>query len=486
MMKDLFQAEKLQIASSTLTLHLGAGETTAILHKRGDPTVSLLKAVLSGQRVPDGGRMLLLENEYLPGNASSALAQGVCLAENVFDSLSVRENLRLLTDRADEKLFQAYLPDIRKNRRAKTLSASEKTLLLILRSHLRNDRLLILNDPLRDADFDGQKRVLEGMDRFTAAARSLLYFTCSPSNAKAADRCAVLSDGSILWSGDPAAVSEGTLADLVGGPEGGCLPEKRETVPGAVVMEVRALSVRSRGYAPIEGVSLEIRENEILGLLARPCDGGETLLRALAGRIPPRSGRIRLMGKSTEGLNEETLARKGVRFLPAAGPQETNDLTVEDELGLRRSRFPGFFRHGFARRKAMRAYAEWIAREYGVEAAPDDPLWTVPDAGRNMLRLCGELDRTGPVLLMEYPSRGLDAKGAQTLWDCLNDEKTQRTGILVLSDDPEELLHLCDRVIVMREGRTVLSIDTMNTSENELLQALSGRNALSFDLDMTI
>ncbi|MBQ8137326.1 MAG: ATP-binding cassette domain-containing protein [Clostridia bacterium] len=484
-MNDLFQAEKLKIGAGAVTLRVAAGEITAILHKRGDPSVSLLKAALSGQRIPDGGRMLLLGEEYLPGSVSSALSKGVCLAEAAFDSLTVRENLRLLTENTDEKLIQAYLPDVKQNRKAKTLSESEKTLLLILRSHLRSDRLLILNDPLRDADFDGQQRVLKGMERFASENRAIVYFTCSPSHAKAADRCAVLSDG-IVWSGDPAAVSEGTLIDLVGGPEGGCLPEKRETVPGAVVMEVRGLSVRARGLCPVEGVSLEIRESEILGLLAKPGEGGETLLRALAGRLPAREGRVRLMGKSTAHMNEEALARKGVRYLPSAAPAQDEDLTVQDELVLRRHRFPGFFRHGLARRSQMRAYAEWITREYGVDAAADDPLWSLPAESKSMLRLCGELDRTGPVLLLEYPSRGLDAKGAQTLWDCLNDEKTQRTGILILSDDPEELLHLCDRVIVMLKGRTVLSIDTVNTSENELLQALSGRTALSYDLDMMI
>ena len=108
----------------------------------------------------------------------------------------------------------------------------------------------------------------------------------------------------------------------------------------------------------------------------------------------------------------------------------------------------------------------------------------LPRPVRAQIGQCGELDRSGAVLLLEYPSKELDAHGAQTLWDCLNQEKAQRTGILFLSDSPEEVLNLCDRVAVMREGRIVCSLDCLNTTENEILRALAGDNSFSYDVPL--
>ena len=483
-MQYLFQAEKIQLGSAAVSLRLANGETCAVLHRRQDPVSQKFLQVLTGQCLPDGGSMLLSGEAYQPFHVRDALRLGVEMGDQVFGSLTVKQNLALFVNDPDPGRIREALPNVRPNLKADKLTREEKARLLLLRARLRGSRLLILREPFAHMDPDARSGLMDQLRAFAQEDRGFVYTTISPSDAKLADKCAVLGPDGVVWFGDPSAVSARTLADLLCGAEGGCLPERRDSVPGAVVMEVRGLCVRPARSAAIEGVSLEIRENEILGICALPGNGGETLLETLAGFHNLRQGRIRLMGSDTARMRPTDLYRKGVRFLPDLTTQDEGERTVTEALVLSRLRLPGFWTHGFARKKQMRAYADWIVKEYGIDADVHDAMDALPRPVRAQIGQCGELDRSGAVLLLEYPSKELDAHGAQTLWDCLNQEKAQRTGILYLSDSPEEVLNLCDRVAVMREGRIVCSLDCLNTTENEILRALAGDNSFSYDVPL--
>ena len=134
-----------------------------------------------------------------------------------------------------------------------------------------------------------------------------------------------------------------------------------------------------------------------------------------------------------------------------------------------------FSDRGVLRKAAAEEYVRFILNEYRVDLRPEALLENCGPDRIRMLAMAGEMDREGPVLLMDRPFRGLDGRQKALLKDCLQDEKKRRTAVLILSDQMDELIDLCDRMLVMYRGRIVLETDCLLSSRHEISLAMSGR-----------
>ena len=134
-----------------------------------------------------------------------------------------------------------------------------------------------------------------------------------------------------------------------------------------------------------------------------------------------------------------------------------------------------FSERGWLQKAAADQYVRFILEEYCPGLRPETLLENCPPDSLRMLSIAGEMDREGPVLLMDRPFLGLDGRQKALVKDCLQDEKKRRTAVLILSDQMDELIDLCDRLLVMYRGRIVLETDCLLPSRHEISLAMSGR-----------
>ncbi len=465
---------------ASLSLSLDEGTVHVLL---GGPESGLeeLGRILGGEMQPTGGEMLFCGRPAAFASPADALKKGCARSPGIVGPLSVRDHLRLLFPEGAQRngadaLKEAFLPGADMDAPARSLSPEDRLGLEMMLSALRGDRLLALEDPMRDippALFD---RAAQMMARRAAMGCCVAILTRRPRHARLGQRATVLKGGAVVHDGPAGDVTVGTLEDLMGVGSRSLRESLREAIPGGVVLEVRGLSSRRRrGETDIRSVSFEVREGEILGLCAMKGAGGERLMRILAGLERPASGRIRLKGEAVRTHSFAAL-HTGVRFIPAPADlraQALSGLTVKDMLAMQCARFSSLFVGGMLRPGRLDAYTRFILKEYPIAPDGDAPLSSLSDSEMRMLQEAPELDRTGNVLLLCHPAEPLTASACRFLWQCLEDEKLRHTGMVYLTDQVDEAMAVCDRILVMHGGAVTLECDPLNASRKQIALAMS-------------
>ncbi|MBR4501386.1 MAG: ATP-binding cassette domain-containing protein [Clostridia bacterium] len=469
----------------TLSMFLDTGTSHVILGNR-ESDLRAVGAVLTGREALKEGDVRLDGSPAAFLSPADALARGCASSLGVFDPISVMGHVRLLYPgskplRTDTgALLDAFLPGVDPNMPAAALPPEGKLALQLFLSAVRGDRLLVLEDPLRDIPPAGFDAAARSVDRLTQTGCCVAILTRRPRHARIGTRLTVVKDGEAVFDGPSDDADIRTLEAVLGSGGGGERESLRESIPGGVVLEVRGLSARpKRDRAALRDVSFEIREGEITGLCAMKGEGGERLLSILAGLERFAEGRVRLNGNIMKDYDYPSVHRS-VRYIPPPSPVLPGPLsgvTVTDSLAMQCSRFSSLFVHGMLRRDRLEAYVRFILKEYPIGAEADTLLSSLDAADLRMLLEAPELDRSGSVLLLSHPGEGLTGDGLLFLRRCLKEEKVSRTGIMYLTDQVDEAMAVCDRVLVMYGGSIVFECDALNASRKQIALAMSGHDA---------
>jgi simple sugar transport system ATP-binding protein len=248
-------------------------------------------------------------------------------------------------------------------------------------------------------------------------------------------------------------------------------------------LQVDALSaLGDRGTLALHGVSLKVLRGEILGVAGVSGNGQRELVEALVGQRPRLSGQVSVMGEPYNATRAENRRLK-VRSLPEEPLRNAcvGDLSVAENMALRDFDQPPLLQGGVLRFSAWRSRARaWIA-EYGIktqgEGAPIRSL-----SGGNVQRavLARELAGEINVLIAANPVFGLDFAAVSEIHTRLRQVRACGAGVLLISEDLDELLELSDRIVVMSEGRVVFET-TAADADRHVLGAHMGGGAHAAD-----
>jgi simple sugar transport system ATP-binding protein len=222
---------------------------------------------------------------------------------------------------------------------------------------------------------------------------------------------------------------------------------------------VQGLRVRGRsGQEAVRDVSLQVHAGEVLGLAGVEGNGQLECLEALAGLRLPLAGTLEVGGAPIARLTNREVRRAGVAYVPedrlAAGLAA--DASIVDNLLANRLGSGGFAHRGVLRRGAMRKEARDLVTRFGVRCGSIDQA-AGGLSGGNMQKviLAREISVAPKVLLVAEPTRGLDVAAIALVHEQLAQAAEAGTGVVVLSSDIDELLSICTRILVFREGRVV-------------------------------
>jgi ribose transport system ATP-binding protein len=393
------------------------------------------------------------------------------VADNVFLG---REAGGLWLDRVRmRREAQALLDELGADVDARTkvarLSVAQQQMVEIARALGAAPRVLVLDEPTSSLPTPDVARLLALLRRLREQGLAIVYISHRLEEIYAlADRITVLRDGSYVGTADAAALPR---AELIRWMVGRALSEEfpeRPSTRGSLLLEAEGL---------LEGASLQVHAGEIVGLAGLVGSGRTEVGHALFG-ARPTGGTIRLDGQAANFRGPFDALAAGVAYLTedrkAAGVFRWLDVGVNITIASLRRFAPG----GWLRRSAERAEARTEAKRFDVRCTGlGQKAGTLSGGNQQKLLLARYLLESRRVLILDEPTRGIDVGAKAEVYALMNRLTAEGMGILMISSEMEELLGMSDRIIVMKEGRTVGQLTRAEATQERIMALAVGGDA---------
>lgn len=463
------------VACSEVTLRLAAGKVHALVGRNGAGKTTCLN-ILGGMIRPDRGSVEVEGRRVEFGSPAEARRVGVVAINQslpFIPTLTVRDNIRLLsgwthlsTEVPDRQLAPIW------DRPAGSLTARERQLASIacLAKHRGKLKVLLLDEPTTWLSA-GDTALLYGKLRELAESGvAILVNTHKISEVLSyCDLATVLREGQVVQTVPTTAV---TAHDLFSYIEGTTVPDAPEAISAREVAGGEALVTLEDLYAAgdgtrlpaLNGVSLTVRPGEVLGVVGVPGSGVETLAEVLCGRQKPSAGRLR----TAAGVHLENSgwipSDRSLAVVPT--------LSVAENLCLRKRSLLAPVSP--SRRAECKQFAKDLISAFGIEPPRADlNVGWLSGGNQQKLVVARELDFADSLLVAMHPSAGLSPGVARLLRRCVLERVSRgRLAVVLISDDPEELLVWASRIVVIERGRVIESFDGAEISGSALRRTL--------------
>jgi ribose transport system ATP-binding protein len=466
------------------------GEVHGLLGENGAGKSTLIR-VAAGLVRPDGGELRLGGEPYAPRSAAAAIGAGVRVVSQEFalaPNISVAENLclgspgflaarrgrfslRAAAGWAGERLRESEV-DIDPRARVAGLTVSQRQLVALVRATLDQPRIVFLDEPSSALDRAGVDLLYGLVRRLRAAGTAVVYVSHKLEEVfELTDRVTVMRDGATVLAGrrtDESTV-DGVIAAMVGRQLGQLFPD-RAAAPGPVVLRVRELR------APrLDGVSLDVREGEILGLGGLVGAGRTELAKAVAGLAPVHSGQISVDGRGVPARGRRAAMRAGIEYMTEDRLGEGLVLNRPVSENVTARVMSRFTRGPFVDGPAVRRFTAEQIQRYAI-VAPHGGVDVATLSGGNQQKtlLAATLAGDPRVVFLDEPTRGIDVGAKAQIYAQVR-ELSRRRAVVLISGELIELLGLADRILVMAGGRIAGEFDPATASEEDLVAAALGR-----------
>jgi ribose transport system ATP-binding protein len=456
-------------------------------------TMNLLTGVLPR----DSGEVLLDGKRLAPASRRESDAAGIAFIQqelNIFPNLSVAENLflvrpprrytalpfiarRQMYDRALgllEMVDLDVLPDVS----AAKLSVGERQLLEIARGLSTEARVLILDEPTSSLTALEAARLFGIVARLRQRGVAILFISHDLDQVlELSDDIVVMRDGRVTLKG---AAAHLTVNDLVLAMVGRSIDSQFPARAASSKQTTAVLDVVGLSEPGVlRNISLQVARGEIVGVAGLMGSGRSELVRTLFGLDPFGAGTVRVHGQALPSGDVASRLTAGVAFLTEDRRHEglLLDATVSDNVAL--AALPQFAsaRGGIIHRPALIQAIRGIVQSLNLKSGD---IRTTPvralSGGNQQKVLLGRWLLSKPRLfILDEPTRGVDVGAKQDIYLLLSQMAEAGMGILVISSDLDELLGLCDRILVMRRGELNASFDRVQFDREAILRAAFGQ-----------
>lgn len=459
-------------ALDDVSIRIEPGRFHALLGENGAGKSTLVKCMM-GFYHATSGEMLVDGREAIVPDPRAAHALGLGMVYQHFTlvpSLTAAENLVISREDTPRVIdwrremaalrdFMARMPfQVPLDQPVRALAAGEKQKLEILKQLYLGRRFLILDEPTSVLTPDEADEVLGHVRALCEAGTiTVLMITHKFREVTAyADDVSVLRRGRLVGTGKVADLTHADMAAMMMGDATLAEPASRTGAPGAPVLEIDGARVRDRsGLKEISISALTVRAGEIVGVAGISGNGQMELMEILTGQRPLDAGTIRVKDAPYGATRDEARIRC-VRYLPeeplrnACAPR----MSVSENIGFRSFDLNGKGTRFWLSGREMRQRAADLVASFKVKTASlDSPMQSL--SGGNVQRAVLARELTGDVdlLIISNPCFGLDFSAVSEIRARIMAARNRGAGVLLMSEDLDEVMELADRVLVMSEGR---------------------------------
>jgi simple sugar transport system ATP-binding protein len=458
------------VANDGIDLAVQPGEIHAVLGENGAGKSTLMK-IIYGVARPDAGTISWNGKVVAITSPARARALGIGMVFqhfSLFETLTVAENIALALDphavSADlperiREVSERYGLPLDPRRHVHTMSVGERQRVEIVRCLLQEPQLLIMDEPTSVLTPQAVERLFETLRRLAGEGCSILYISHKLDEIRAlCQRATVLRAGRVTGECDPRQETALSLARMMIGGELPHPKHREATTRGDGALVVRGLSLPAEDPFGVDlaDIDLAVRGGEIVGIAGVSGNGQKELMAALSGERTVRDHQaIKLNGVPAGRLDAAARRALGLAFVPEErlGRGAVPEMTLAENALLTAQR-QALVRRGFIRFDAVRAYAQATIARFNVKAPGPDAAARSLSGGNLQKYIVGREILQGPrVMIAAQPTWGVDVGASAQIRQALIDLRDEGVAVLVVSEELDELMEICDRLCVIARGR---------------------------------
>ncbi len=482
------------LALDGVSLTVERGEVRALLGKNGAGKSTLVK-ILSGAIVPDSGEVYVdgaLADLRTPSQASGLGIQTVHQELSLVPDMTVAENIalgswaavrgrlgmldRAAIDRRAREVLASLEVSIDPEQTVRRLSMADRQVVEIAKALAHKPAVLILDEPTSSLPSDEVEVLLALIRRLARNGISVIYVSHRMQEIpQVADSVTVLRDGRLI---DTVPIADAPTARIVDLMTGGAVEfsraEVRDRTDRPVVLSVDRLELRPR----VRDVSFQLHEGEILGIAGLLGSGRTEILRCIFGLDEPDSGTITVSGTSMRRRSPGGMVRAGIGMTPEDRKSEGLALGLSSSANIVMAALRRIRRGIVLSRTREDALSMEIIRSLGIKITSPDTIVGTLSGGNQQKVLVGRwLAARARILLMDEPTRGVDIHAKEQFYALARELADSGISVIVVSSEVEELPAMCDRIVVLHEGRVAASMFADEVTIDELMTiTMEGRN----------
>lgn len=484
-------------ALSDVSINLKKGEILAVVGENGAGKSTLMK-ILSGSYSYDtySGEIIIngeSKKFSTPRDAENAGVEMIYQEISVHLDLSVAENIflgnipknrlglvdwtRLFADAG--KYLQMVGLNVTSREKLRNLNTSQQQLVCIARALSKNPHLLILDEPTSPLTENETRILFRNINLMKKLGISFIYISHKMKEVwEIADRVTVLRDGCHIFTKEKADTSTGEIIEGMVGRKIDTMFPKQKVQIGGEVLRVENLTV-PHPYASnkniVENLSFSLRKGEILGLGGLVGSGRSEVVNAVFGYIGRTSGDIYVEGKKKTVKNPKQAIMNGIGLLTEDRKKNGYVWTLSVCKNITLLRLKDIFGRIVLNKKMEDELGDYFVNKLSIKVKTSkDGITSLSGGNQQKVVLSKWLARDLKVILLDEPTRGIDVGAKVQIYNIMTELARQGIGIIMISSELPELLAMCDRFIVLAEGKIRAEFAQEEASEEFFMKAATG------------
>lgn len=483
------------LANDQVNLTLHEGEVLALLGENGAGKSTLMN-ILYGLYHPDEGEVRVRGELVSLDNPREAIARGIGMVHQHFQLVpvfTVAENVMLgsevgsggMLDKATaikqvRALSEQYGLPIDPTAITEELPVGMQQRVEIIKALYRKADILFLDEPSAVLTPQEVEELFTVMRGLTAQGKSIIFITHKLKEVLAiADNVIVMRNGRVAGEADPKSATEESLAAMMVGRDVILKVDKGQAKPKETVLAVQNLIAKdTRGQTAVNGVSLDLRAGEILGIAGVQGNGQTELVEVLTGLRKAEGGHITINGVDVTHASPRRVTEQQVGHIPEDRQHfgMVMQYPVADNLVLNSYYLPPYTQNLTLNRKSIHNHAIDLIKRFDVRTpSPETSAGSLSGGNQQKMVVAREVGgRPVKLLVASQPTRGVDVGSIEFIHNQIVAQRDNGIAVLLVSAELDEILALSDRIAVMFEGQIVATVDAASASRETLGLLMAG------------
>ena len=475
-------------ALKNVDFRLRRGEVRALLGENGAGKSTLMK-ILAGAVSADSG---IIEIDGKPATIRSpkdsrdlgvsiiyqefVLAPQLSVAENIFlDRLSEKSgivNWKKINAAAKKLLMEMGFDMIDPRKQVGSMPVAYQQIVEICKSLSQDAHILILDEPTAVLTFGEIERLFGIVKKLKDCGWGIIYISHRLEEVfQICDTATILKDGEFVGEYDVNTLTKRELVNLMVGRTMSNYYPARDHNIGKTVLSVSHLAAGSS----VKDVSFYVRAGEVLGISGLVGAGRTESMRAIFGIDKIDSGEILLNGKSVRFSPPDAAVKAGIGFLPEDRKNEGVVLSQSIRFNTTLSNIGSFSRFGINSYSKERKIAEELLTKLHTKyGGLEDPVSSLSGGNQQKVALAKWLAANCQVIILDEPTRGVDVGAKSEIYSIINSLAQDGAAVIMISSEMEEIINMCDRAVVMRQGIVTGELDKKELNEQGLIALAMG------------
>ena len=485
-LRDITKRYPSVVANDSINLDVHNGSIHAVLGENGAGKSTLMKLVYGMVEADSGtmhwdGELVQLKNSA----AARKLGIGMVFQHfSLFETLSVVENISMTmpgsrTELAEKikTIGERYQLVVNPNASVHALSVGERQRVEIIRCLMQDLKLLILDEPTSVLPPQHIQSLFDALRKLRDSGVAILFISHKLDEIRdLCDTATILRDGRVAGTVNPRETTTKELATLMIGREVPHIQSQRDTVQAAnTVLKLNKLSAKNPDPfgTSLFDIDLHVKQHEIVGIAGVSGNGQQELSRIISGEWQPKTlspDAIEMFGQRVSNMDPTQRRNLGFSFVP----EERLGRGAVPPMSLNRNALltafsQGILNRGFIRKKKLSNFTDRCIADFDVRCGGNNAIASSLSGGNLQKYIIGrELMLKPNLLFVAQPTWGVDIGAATAIRQRLLDLRDQGIGVLIISEEIEELFEVTDRLYVINGGKLSPSLVTADVTPNDV------------------